>query len=133
MVQDKNVGPLKKRIKHVAELIKKGKMGTLIVASIVLAIFASLVELPCTAGFPLIYTAVLSGNAISGLTHYLYLLFYNAVYILPLISIVTILGYTFKGKAVSKNTMATIKFIGGTIMLLLGIILLVNPSLIIGV
>jgi len=133
MVQDKNVGPLKKRINHVAELIKKGKMGTLIVASIVLAIFSSLVELPCTAGFPVIYTAVLSGNAITGVLHYFYLIFYNAIYVLPLITIVTILGYTFKGKQINKNTMATVKFIGGAIMLLLGIILLVNPALIVGV
>ena len=133
MVQDKNVGPLKKRIRHVAELIKKGKMGTLIVASVVLAIFSSLVELPCTAGFPVIYTAVLSGNAVTGFMHYLYLIFYSAIYVLPLITVVTILGYTFKGKPINKNTMATIKFIGGTIMLLLGIILLVNPALIVGV
>jgi len=132
MVQDKNVGPLKKRIRHVAELIKKGKMGTLIVASIVLAVFSSLVELPCTAGFPVVYTAVLSSHSLAGFFHYLYLLFYNAIYVLPLIIIVTILGYTFKGKPVSKNVMATIKFIGGGIMLLLGIILLVNPSLIVG-
>jgi len=69
MIQDKNVGPLKKRINKVAELIKKGKMKTLIGASIVLAIFSSLVELPCTAGFPIIYTGILEeGKATSSPT-----------------------------------------------------------------
>ncbi len=133
MVQDKNIGPLKKRINKVAHLIKKGNMGTLIGASIVLAIFSSLVELPCTAGFPIIYTGILTGHNIAGLVYYLYLLLYNAIYVLPLVTIITIVGYTFKGKQINKNTMAKIKFIGGAIMLLLGLILLINPALIIGV
>ena len=131
MVQDKNVGPLKKRIQKVAQLIKKGSLGTLIGSSIVLAIFASLVELPCTAGFPIIYTGVLSGIFLeSSISHYLYLLLYNVFYVLPLTFIILIFGYTFHGKQINKNTMSLIKFIGGAIMLLLGIILLARPALI---
>lgn len=134
MVQDKHVGPLKRKIRHVAELIKHGSLLTLIGASVILAIFASLVELPCTAGFPIIYTGILSGIFLnSSFMHYTYLLFYNLIYVLPLIVMITIFGYTFKGKQVSKQTMALIKFIGGAIMLLLGIVLLVNPALIVGV
>ncbi len=130
MVQDKQVGPLKKRIQNVANLLKKGSNLTLIGASITLAIFASLVELPCTAGFPIIYTGILSGMSLAGITFYAYLLLYVLVYILPLLIIITILGYTFKGKTIKKTTMALIKFIGGAIMLLLGIVLLFNPGLI---
>jgi len=134
MVQDKYVGPLKKKIKNVAHLIKKGSMGTLIGASMVLAIFASLVELPCTAGFPIIYTGVLSGFFLkSNLMYYLYLMFYNLIYVLPLSVIILIFSYTFQGKQIEKKTMSWIKFIGGAIMLLLGIILLFNPALLMGV
>ncbi len=133
MVQDKYVGPLKKKIANVAHLIKKGSMGTLIGASVVLAIFASLVELPCTAGFPIIYTGVLSGIFLkSNLMHYLYLMLYNLVYVLPLSVIILVFSYTFQGKQIEKKTMSWIKFIGGAIMLLLGIILLFNPALLIG-
>lgn len=133
MVQDKHVGPLKKRIKHVSEIVKKGSMPTLIGSSILLAIFSSLVELPCTAGFPIIYTGILTGTVLeSSFMYYVYLLFYNMVYVLPLLVIITIFGYTFKGKQISKNTMALIKFIGGVVMILLGIILLFNPGLIAG-
>ncbi len=131
MIQDEYVGPLKKRIKHVAELIKKGKMQTLIGASIILAIFASLVELPCTAGFPIIYTSILSGQGMAtGFMHYFYLALYNLFYVIPLIVIITLVGYTFHGKQIDKKTMALIKFIGGAVMFLLGIILLFNPALI---
>ena len=133
MVQDKYVGPLKKRIANVAHLIKKGSMGTVIGASVVLAIFASLVELPCTAGFPIIYTGVLSGIFLkTNMMHYLYLMFYNFVYVLPLSVIILVFGYTFHGKQIKKKTMSWIKFIGGAIMLLLGIVLLFNPALLLG-
>jgi len=134
MVQDKHVGPLKKRIKHVSEIVKKGSMSTLIGSSLLLAIFSSLVELPCTAGFPIIYTGILTGTVLKpSVMYYAYLLLYNLFYVLPLIVIITIFGYAFKGKQISKNTMALIKFIGGAIMILLGIILLVNPGLITGI
>ncbi|MGM5481240.1 MAG: cytochrome c biogenesis protein CcdA [Nanobdellota archaeon] len=133
MIQDKHVGPVKRRIKHVAHLMKKGSIPTLIGASAVLAIFASLVELPCTAGFPLIYTGILTGVGLeSGLGHYIYLLLYNLFYVAPLLIIMMIFTFTFKGKQIDKKTMALIKFIGGAIMLLLGLILLINPTLIIG-
>ncbi|MGM5483603.1 MAG: hypothetical protein ACQER9_01650 [Nanobdellota archaeon] len=131
MIQDRYVAPVKKKIKHVADMMKKSSVMSLIGASVVLAIFASLVELPCTAGFPIIYTGILTGAVPDGgLLYYLYLILYNFVYVIPLLVIITVLGYTFKGKAIKKETMSLIKFIGGAIMLLLGIILLFNPGLI---
>jgi len=130
MVQDRQIGSLKGRIRKVANMMKSESMPVLIGASITLAIFSSLVELPCTAGFPIIYTGVLTGMSLSGFAYYGYILLYNLFYVFPLVVIITLLGYTFKGKQIEKTTMAIIKFIGGAIMLLLGIVLLVNPSLI---
>jgi len=131
MVQERHKGPLLKRIEKMKEIIVNSSMPTLIFASVSLAAFASLVELPCTAGFPIIYTGVLTGKMlINSFSYYLYLLFYNFIYVIPLMVIITIFGYTFKGKQVTQRQMAIIKFIGGLIMILLGIILLFNPALI---
>ncbi len=131
MVQDRHVGPLKSKIQNVAGLLKTGSIPALIGASIVLAIFASLVELPCTAGFPIIYTGVLTGTVLqSSFLYYVYLALYNAIYVLPLVVIIASLGYFFHGKQINPSAMALIKFIGGAIMLLLGIILLSAPQLI---
>jgi len=131
MIQEQHVGPLKKRIEHMKEIIVNGSIPALILASISLAAFASLVELPCTAGFPIIYTGILTGKVLaSSFSYYLYLFFYNFVYVIPLIVIITIFGYTFKEKQISKKQMRIIKFIGGLIMILLGLVLLINPSLI---
>ena len=131
MIQEQHVGPLKRRIEHMKNIIVNGSMPVLILASISLAAFASLVELPCTAGFPIIYTGILTGKVLeSNISYYAYLLFYTLIYVTPLIVIITICGYVFKGKHINKRQMQIIKFIGGLIMILLGIILLINPSLI---
>lgn len=131
MVQPKYISPLKKKVKKVSGKIKKAALPTLVGSSIALAFFASLVELPCTAGFPLIYTGVLTGMYLkNSLMYYVYLLFYNLVYVLPLTVIILLFGYTFKGKKISKRTMAWIKFFGGAIMLLLGLLLIFAPGII---
>ncbi|MCD4666789.1 hypothetical protein K8R47_03190, partial [archaeon] len=130
MIQERHKGLLVRKIESMKEIIKKASLPVLISASIGLAAFASLVELPCTAGFPIIYTAILSGKMLSGLSYYFYLGLYNLIYVIPLAVIITIFGYSFKTKQISKRQMQIIKFIGGLIMILLGLVLLINPSLI---
>lgn len=130
MVQEKHKGPLVRRIEHMKEVIEKGTMPVLITSSIALAAFASLVELPCTAGFPIIYTGILSAKFLEGFGYYSYLALYNVFYVLPLAVVILIFGYTFQGQKISQRQMQIIKFIGGLIMILLGIILLVNPGMI---
>ncbi len=131
MIQEQHKRPLISRIEKMDHIIKKGTLPVLIVSSIVLATFSSLVELPCTAGFPIIYTAILSGKVLdNALLYYLYLVLYNIIYVVPLAIIIGVFGWSFRGKQVSKRQMQYIKFIGGLIMILLGIILLVNPALI---
>ncbi|MFA5060917.1 MAG: hypothetical protein WC494_01205 [Candidatus Pacearchaeota archaeon] len=72
--------------------IKQATIGS----TIVLGLLASLVEIPCTAIFPLIYTTILAESGISVFQKTLYILFYNIIYILPLLLIVlgTYLSWT---------------------------------------
>ncbi|MCK5474494.1 MAG: hypothetical protein KAI53_03745 [Candidatus Aenigmarchaeota archaeon] len=131
MIQDRHVSPLKKKINDISKMIKDAPMKSLMGSAVMLAIFASLVELPCTAGFPIIYTSLLSGIYLeNSLMYYAYIALYNLFYVLPLAVVIFALGYTFNEKPMDKKTMAFIKFVGGSIMLLLGILLLVNPALI---
>lgn len=131
MIQDRHKGPLVKKIEDMREVIKKGSFPVLISSSMGLAVFASLVELPCTAGFPIIYTGILSGKMLENtLSYYSYLLLYNLVYVTPLAVLITIFGHAFREKQITKRQMQIIKFVGGLIMILLGIVLLINPALI---
>ncbi len=130
-IQDKHKDTLMGRMRGMKKIIQNGSFPILITSSIGLATLASLVELPCTAGFPIVYTGILSGKILnSTLAYYLYLAFYNLIYVIPLLVIITIFINTFHAKAISERQVQIIKFIGGVIMLLLGIVLLVNPGLI---
>jgi len=131
MIRERHKAPLIRKIKNMKDIIKKGSMSALISSSIILALFSSLVELPCTAGFPIIYTAILTGKVLEhSFMYYIYLAFYNFVYVMPLAVIIFIFGTSLKAKQISKEQMEWIKFIGGIIMIALGIILIVNPGLI---
>lgn len=133
MIQEEHKRPLLKMIDKMKGKIMYASMPALIFSSMALAAFASLVELPCTAGFPIIYSGVLAGKYVThSLGSYAYLLFYNLVYVLPLTVVIGIVGYTFHGKEISKKQMGIIKLIGGLIMIALGIVLLVNPALLMG-
>jgi cytochrome c biogenesis protein CcdA len=130
MIQEKHKVPLVRKIERMKDIIKYGSFPALITASVVLASFASLVELPCTAGFPIIYTKILADKVFAeSLAYYLYLLLYNLIYVVPLAAIITLFGYFFRGKQISKSQMQIIKVIGGLIMIMLGIILIFNPGL----
>ena len=130
MIQEGHKNILLEKLEKMKHIIKTGSMPTLIIASIVLAAFASLVELPCTFGWPLIYTSILSGMVLeSGIMYYLYLALYNLIYVIPLTVIIILFGWVFKGKQITKEQMKMIKLIGGIIMIALGIVLLFNPEL----
>lgn len=130
-IPESEKGHLYRRARHVREVISEGAIPALILASMSLAIFSSLVELPCTAGFPIIYTGILSGRYLdTSLSYYAYLALYNVVYVLPLVVVIFIFGFVLKAGRISEGHVKLIKFIGGLIMILLGIVLLVNPGLI---
>lgn len=69
-------------------LLEKYMKRATIGSAIILGILASLVELPCTAIFPLVYTTILAEAGISSAQKIAYILFYNLIYILPLLIIV---------------------------------------------
>jgi hypothetical protein len=130
MIQESHKQPLVRKIEAMKDVIRHGSMPALILASVVLALFSSLVELPCTAGWPIIYTKILAEKVFAeSFTYYAYLLFYSVIYIIPLAVMIAVFGYFFQGRQISKEQMKVIKLIGGVIMIALGIILLVNPGL----
>ena len=130
-IQQKHKGPLYAKMRNVSEVMNKGSLPMLITSSAGLALFSSLIEIPCTAGFPILYTVVLLGKTPGySVGYFSFLFLYNLVYIMPLLAIIAVFGYTLKARHITQSQFQVIKFIGGIIMILLGIILLANPKLI---
>jgi hypothetical protein len=110
-------------------LIKESSMWSLLLGTIVLAVVANSYELLCTAGFPMVFTRVLTLNNLSMSSYYLYLVLYNLVYIIPLAIIVGVFTYTLGSRKLGEEEGKVLKLMSGMMMLLLGLVLLIKPAL----
>jgi hypothetical protein len=95
----------------------------------VLAVVANSYELLCTAGFPMVFTRILTLNALSPTSYYLYLVIYNVIYIIPLLLIVLVFTITLGTRKLSERQGRLLKLISGAMMLGLGGVLIINPAL----
>ena len=98
-------------------------------ATVVIAATVNIYELLCTFGFPMIYTRILTLRGLPSLEYYLYLIFYNLVYIIPLAVIVLIFAITLGKRTFSEIWVRRLKLISGFMILFLGGILIFQPKL----
>ncbi|MDO3379247.1 glutaredoxin family protein [Geoalkalibacter halelectricus] len=108
-------------------LLRASSLGAMIGATIVLAAAANLYELLCTAGFPMIYTRVLTLHELPVWQYYLFLSMYNLVYVVPLVVILVVFAWTLGAAKLSEWHGRVLKLLSGTMMLLLGAVLLARP------
>ncbi|NOQ35780.1 MAG: hypothetical protein GQ569_07780 [Methylococcaceae bacterium] len=118
-----------KLFQKMRNLIQTAKWSGMLVATAVLAIVANSYELLCTAGLPMVYTRVLTLNQLSTNEYYLYLAFYNFIYIVPLLIIVAIFTMTLGSKKISEKEGRLLKLLSGGMMLGLGGLLFFAPDL----
>jgi len=111
------------------KLLKASSLASIIAGTIVLAMAANAYELLCTAGFPMVFTRVLTLHKLSPATYYLYLVFYNVVYVIPLATIVAIFTITLGSKKLSEHQGQILKLVSGTMMLYLALVILIKPAL----
>ncbi len=114
---------------RIRNLLRLDSLTTVIVATVVLAVVANSYELLCTAGFPMVYTRILTLQALSAESYYLYLLLYNVIYILPLLIIVTLFTMKLGSRKLSEQEGMVLKLLSGVMMFVLGVLLLVSPQL----
>ncbi|MBU1193148.1 MAG: hypothetical protein KKA36_01630 [Gammaproteobacteria bacterium] len=109
-------------------LLKAGNMSALLVGTVLLAMAANMYELLCTAGFPMVYTRILTLNDLSAEQYYLYLALYNVIYVIPLLLIVMLFAITLGSRKLKESEGRFLKLLSGGMMLGLGIILLIAPE-----
>lgn len=114
---------------QMTRLINASSWPVMIGGTLALAFTVNLYELLCTSGFPMVYTRVLTLRQLSPASYYLYLLFYNAVYVLPLALIVLAFTVTLGSRKLSERGGRVLKLFSGLMMLALGVSLVVWPDL----
>ena len=95
----------------------------------VLAFTVNSVELLCTAGFPAIYTNILTINNLSSVQYYLYIGLYILMYMLDDFIVFTIAVYTLSSKKLTENQGKWLKFVSGAMLFILGLLLILKPNL----
>lgn len=110
-------------------LVAAAHWPSVLAGTAALAIVANAYELLCTAGFPMVYTRILTLRGLQATDYYLWLALYNVVYVVPLAVIVLVFTYTLGGRKLQEKEGRLLKLVSGNMMLGLGLSLLFAPEL----
>jgi thiol-disulfide isomerase/thioredoxin len=109
-------------------LVGEKSLWAMLTGTALLAIAANSYELLCTAGFPMVYTRILTLREVDPLVYYLYLGLYNVVYVIPLMIIVSVFVLRFGQHKLSEREGRVLKLLSGMMMLALGGVMLLAPA-----
>jgi len=110
-------------------LLGSERLPPLLAGTVVLAVVANSYELLCTMGLPMVFTRVLTLEAMPSWQYYGYLGLYNLVYVTPLMLIVALFVLTMGRRKLSEREGRFFKLLSGTMMSGLGLVLVGWPAL----
>lgn len=105
-----------------------GGLG-LLFATIVMASGIALVELPCTAGFPVVWSGIVADRGISGAAFVLLLALYLLVYLSIELVVFLIALLTLRMQRFEERHGRALKLVGGMVMVALAVVLVMAPDL----
>ena len=117
--------------RRMRELLKANNITTMLLGTAALAVAANSYELLCTAGFPMVYTRLLTLSELGNVEYYAYLALYNLVYVIPLLAIVIAFSFTLGAYKLSEIQGRFLKLLSGLMMLGLGLLMLFAPTLLV--
>ncbi|MFH1582450.1 MAG: hypothetical protein ABIA08_01690 [bacterium] len=121
---------LKDKLKVQAEKIAFSPFTFAILGgTVLLAAGVNLIEFFCSAGLPAIYTRILALSELSGISYYLYLLLYTFIFMLDDIIILCLAVITLSKFGFTDKYNYWSSLIGGLLIIVLGLILILKPSL----
>ena len=95
----------------------------------IMAALVNLVELLCTAGFPAVYTRILTLHQLSALEYYGYLGLYNLAYVADDALMLILAVVTLGRRKLQEREGRALKLVSGVVMAGLGLVLLVRPGM----
>ena len=110
-------------------LVRIKYLPAMIISTIILAITANTYELACSLGLPVVYTEFLVLHKLTLFESYLYIFFYNIIYVIPLIIIVLIFVITLGKMKLSEYQGRVLKLFSGVMMFSFGEVLVLNSYL----
>jgi hypothetical protein len=117
---------------RVRRIVTAEKLGAALGTAAVLALLVNTVELLCTAGLPALYTRILTLRELPTLTYHAYLALYDVFYMLDDAIVLGIAIVTLSNRRLQAGEARWLKLASGTVMLALGVMLIVEPSWLLG-
>ncbi len=114
------------RIRGVLE--RADSPAALVTGTAVLAAGVSFVELACTAGFPVLWTNLLTAREVTPLVFVALLLLYMAIYQLDELVLFGVAVTTMRVGKLQERHGRILKLVGGMLMLTLALVMLVRPE-----
>jgi len=113
---------------RIRRILQADNLAGALTGIVILAGLVNLIELLCTAGFPALYTQILTVQQLPIWEYYSYLGLYNLAYILDDSLMVAIAVITLSRRKVQERAGRWLKLISGLVMAALGVILLLQPK-----
>jgi hypothetical protein len=104
-------------------------VGALVAATVVLGAGVSLVEFSCTAGFPVLWTNLLTMHQAGVVVFALLLLLYMLIYQADELAIFLVAVFTLRSSRFEEKHGRVLKLVGGTLMVTLAAVMVARPSL----
>jgi cytochrome c biogenesis protein CcdA/glutaredoxin len=97
-------------------------------ATVALAVGVSLLETPCTAGFPVLWTGLLDANGVGAAEAVFLYVLYMVPFLLDELVIFAVAVVTLRAAKMQERHGRILKLVGGTMMIALAIAVLVSPE-----
>ncbi|MDO9116771.1 MAG: glutaredoxin domain-containing protein [Nitrospira sp.] len=110
------------------QILQAEHLASALAGVVVLAGFVNVVELLCTAGFPALYTQILTMQQMPAWKYYAYLGLYNLAYVFDDSLMVIIAVITLSRTKLQERAGRWLKLTSGLVMVGLGAILLLQPK-----
>ncbi len=117
-----------KIINRMNRVLKATTIPALLAGVAILAFGVNLIEFLCSAGFPVMYTRILAIQNVGTIQYYLYLFFYNILYMLDDLIVFGAAFFTLSRFGFSEKYNRYSTLIAGVLILILGILLIFKPQ-----
>jgi cytochrome c biogenesis protein CcdA len=114
------------RIRSVAS--PEGALAATIAGTVALAVAVSLLETPCTAGLPLLWTTLLAEQGVPPLEAVGLFLVYMLVFLLDELIVFVLAVVTLRATKVQERHGRALKLVAGSVLICLAVTMLVAPS-----
>ena len=116
--------------RDIRNILSPGKSGLALVgATAAMAGGVTLIEMPCTAGLPILWTKLIAAHNVSALEFGLLLGLYLLLFMIDELAVFLSAVITLRASRLEEKEGRMLKLVGGMVMLVLAVVLLVDPTL----